>query len=160
MLPDLERASPLVLLSPCLPSLLCAASAYAYVAQGTFLRPKKDRSCIKRFNNLELVMWPVVCPICVLLGWLMDLTLWRTALGPDSQKTIRVNCSSPPSAGCSGRCPGLVLECFASELQLRGTATVAQPHIQDEIIFCWNGEESIAPASANDFSLTLQLAGL
>ncbi|KAJ3569276.1 hypothetical protein NP233_g5157 [Leucocoprinus birnbaumii] len=59
---------------------------------------------------------------------------------PDRQNTIRT-VISPLSSGANA-CEGqdIVLECFASELQLRGNTAVTQPHVQDGTILCWNGE--------------------
>ncbi|KAJ7071278.1 asparagine synthase-domain-containing protein [Mycena amicta] len=48
--------------------------------------------------------------------------------GPDSQSTKRSSLS------------GVILDFFASELRLRGSAPVVQPHEQDGHVLCWNGE--------------------
>jgi hypothetical protein len=37
----------------------------------------------------------------------------------------------------------LELELHATELRLRGTSPVIQPHVKDGSILCWNGEVTI-----------------
>ncbi|KAF9454906.1 hypothetical protein P691DRAFT_799912 [Macrolepiota fuliginosa MF-IS2] len=58
--------------------------------------------------------------------------------GPDRQNGIRTVISPQPFAA-SGQ-QDLILDCFASELQLRGKAAITQPHAQNGTILCWNGE--------------------
>lgn len=68
----------------------------------------------------------------------------ESRLGPDRQNTIRTVLPTPPTAGSTHSHDSIILDCFASELQLRGNATVTQPHIEDGNILCWNGEVSTA----------------
>ncbi|KAF7306696.1 Asparagine synthetase domain-containing protein 1 [Mycena indigotica] len=51
------------------------------------------------------------------------------ARGPDAQRTRRISLSDD-----------LILNFFGSELLLRGTTDVVQPHEANGNIFCWNGE--------------------
>lgn len=63
--------------------------------------------------------------------------------GPDNQNIVRIECPSSSSTRNPRQSGSLTLECYASELQLRGSMAVVQPHIQNETVFCWNGEESV-----------------
>ncbi|KAJ6574847.1 asparagine synthase-domain-containing protein [Mycena capillaripes] len=54
------------------------------------------------------------------------------ARGPDSQDTRRVSVTGSDDA--------VILDLFASELRLRGSDPVVQPHERNGNIFCWNGE--------------------
>ncbi|KAJ7042501.1 asparagine synthase-domain-containing protein [Mycena alexandri] len=56
----------------------------------------------------------------------------NAARGPDSQDTQRISVTGSDDA--------IVLDLFASELRLRGSGPVVQPHEQDGNVFCWNGE--------------------
>ncbi|KAJ7783520.1 asparagine synthase-domain-containing protein [Mycena maculata] len=56
------------------------------------------------------------------------------ARGPDSQDSRRVSVTG------SDGLHTFVLDLFASELQLRGSQHIVQPHERDNNIFCWNGE--------------------
>ncbi|KAH8835386.1 asparagine synthase-domain-containing protein [Flagelloscypha sp. PMI_526] len=50
---------------------------------------------------------------------------------PDAQRSIQIQTET-------GSC--IILNAFASELQLRGMQNVIQPHEQDGNVLCWNGE--------------------
>ncbi|KAJ6509277.1 asparagine synthase-domain-containing protein [Mycena vitilis] len=56
------------------------------------------------------------------------------ARGPDAQDTRQARVTA------AGSDDVVVLDLFASELRLRGSDPVVQPHEQDRSIFCWNGE--------------------
>ena len=50
------------------------------------------------------------------------------------------------------------LRLFASELRLRGTEEVRQPHVKDGNVLCWNGEVSLPPQVLNfDTGLTYSI---
>ncbi|KAJ7225769.1 asparagine synthase-domain-containing protein [Mycena pura] len=57
------------------------------------------------------------------------------ARGPDSQQTRLVSLT-----GSNGSNHAVLLDLFASELRLRGSDPVVQPHEQSGDVFCWNGE--------------------
>ncbi|KAJ7655074.1 asparagine synthase-domain-containing protein [Mycena polygramma] len=56
------------------------------------------------------------------------------ARGPDAQDTRQARVTA------AGSDDVVVLDLFASELRLRGSDLVVQPHEHDRSIFCWNGE--------------------
>lgn len=71
----------------------------------------------------------------------------RRHVGPDAQASISFTLEEElclPKSGISnsgGSC--IYLDFFASELQLRGSVTVIQPHTDGRgNILCWNGEVS------------------
>ncbi|KAJ7706449.1 asparagine synthase-domain-containing protein [Mycena rosella] len=57
------------------------------------------------------------------------------ARGPDSQSTRRISVT-----GSELNHAAVVLDLFTSELRLRGSTPIVQPHEQDGNVFCWNGE--------------------
>ena len=57
-----------------------------------------------------------------------------TDIGPDDSKTI-TKVFTPKDAAYS-----VEIRMFASELQLRGSSKVVQPHVWDDDVLCWNGE--------------------
>ncbi|KAK0473189.1 asparagine synthase-domain-containing protein [Armillaria novae-zelandiae] len=59
----------------------------------------------------------------------------NTSRGPDAQRSHKVSFGTPTSDAST-----LNLEFFASELCLRGSLPVVQPHIRNGDILCWNGE--------------------
>lgn len=63
----------------------------------------------------------------------------KDTIGPDTQNALRIITQRP------GLCQHqeLVLDCFASELQLRGNIAVSQPHFVNGAILCWNGEVTL-----------------
>lgn len=60
----------------------------------------------------------------------------RSGVGPDAQGFYRVIVSP----NVDERQSPLLLEFFASELRLRGEASVVQPHEKEGDVLCWNGE--------------------
>ena len=75
--------------------------------------------------------------------------------GPDAQGTYRTLLQSaskvqtPGAMGENEPEPTLALEFFASELRLRGSEPVVQPHQRDGDVLCWNGEVSLPLPSLN-----------
>jgi len=61
----------------------------------------------------------------------------KDGIGPDTHGAFRI---TAPWSGPEQH--QLVLDCFASELQLRGNTAVSQPHFVDGTVLCWNGEVS------------------
>jgi asparagine synthetase B (glutamine-hydrolysing) len=59
----------------------------------------------------------------------------NAARGPDAQRSHKVSFRVPTSDTGT-----INLEFFASELCLRGSRPVVQPHIRNGDILCWNGE--------------------
>ncbi|KDQ30586.1 hypothetical protein PLEOSDRAFT_49338 [Pleurotus ostreatus PC15] len=61
--------------------------------------------------------------------------------GPDAQRTVSLTIPASPSGYTDITKPPIVhLEFFSSELRLRGTAPIVQPHESNNNILCWNGE--------------------
>ncbi|KAJ7492876.1 asparagine synthase-domain-containing protein [Mycena latifolia] len=60
------------------------------------------------------------------------------ARGPDSQNTRRISVTG--SDELNHAVVVQILDLFASELRLRGSAPIVQPHEEDGNVFCWNGE--------------------
>ncbi|TFK76894.1 hypothetical protein BDN72DRAFT_884541 [Pluteus cervinus] len=72
-----------------------------------------------------------------------SLVGYNAKRGPDSQNSVHVSLSKDGVEHVDGdgqSSPRLSLGFFASELQLRGSSTVVQPHTLDGDILCWNGE--------------------
>ncbi|KAK0505900.1 asparagine synthase-domain-containing protein [Armillaria luteobubalina] len=59
----------------------------------------------------------------------------NAARGPDAQRSHKVSFRAPTSDAST-----INLDFFASELCLRGSRPVVQPHIRNGDILCWNGE--------------------
>ncbi|KAF8219244.1 hypothetical protein L208DRAFT_1427107 [Tricholoma matsutake] len=64
------------------------------------------------------------------------LQVANSARGPDAQGFHRVFVN--PAA--DEKQPSLILEFFASQLRLRGHASIVQPHEKEGNVLCWNGE--------------------
>lgn len=62
----------------------------------------------------------------------------KDTIGPDTQNVFRIITQGPRLGQ-----QGLVLDCFASELQLRGNTAISQPHFVSGAILCWNGEVTL-----------------
>ncbi|VDC01867.1 unnamed protein product [Peniophora sp. CBMAI 1063] len=64
-----------------------------------------------------------------------ELQLANAARGPDAQRSHIENLTG--TAAC-----GLSLECYSSELWLRGDSPIVQPHVHPDTgnVLCWNGE--------------------
>lgn len=56
-------------------------------------------------------------------------------LGPDAQNSCQVKMTLDKESDSY-----LQLELHTSELLLRGTSPIVQPHVHDGNILCWNGE--------------------
>ena len=62
----------------------------------------------------------------------MDRSEVGTRIGPDVQRGHQMT--------LIGQEATVYLDFFASELCLRGNAPVAQPHLHEGNVLCWNGE--------------------
>ena len=63
----------------------------------------------------------------------MDRSEVGTRVGPDMQRGHQISLNGDQGAT-------VYLDFFASELCLRGNAPVAQPHMHEGNVLCWNGE--------------------
>ncbi|PPQ98886.1 hypothetical protein CVT24_003517 [Panaeolus cyanescens] len=73
-----------------------------------------------------------------------DLQAQNALRGPDCQNSYRIKLSIPhgDSQGDASQYRYIELYFYGSELRLRGTSYVSQPHIDEQSgnVFCWNGE--------------------
>ncbi|KAF4606907.1 hypothetical protein EYR38_000962 [Pleurotus pulmonarius] len=94
--------------------------------------------CVHHEKNLSPSTDPEVPSFEDICGALRTVNAQR---GPDAQRNVSLSIPVTPSPSNDTSSPAVVhLEFFSSELRLRGTAPIVQPHESNNNILCWNGE--------------------